>query len=91
MTIKFRIGLSDALRSFLDAGRIGQEEGCAAVALHARTAEHAHFEGNVEAAKKMITAPALPDSATRFPVAELAAWTVVANVILNLDGVLTKS
>jgi nifR3 family TIM-barrel protein len=39
VTMKFRIGIDDTLTTFLDAGRIGQEEGCAAVALHARTAE----------------------------------------------------
>jgi nifR3 family TIM-barrel protein len=38
VTIKFRIGIDDHLETYLDAGRIGQEEGCAAVALHARTA-----------------------------------------------------
>ena len=38
VTIKFRIGIDDRIRSSLDAGRIGEDEGCAAVALHARTA-----------------------------------------------------
>jgi nifR3 family TIM-barrel protein len=38
ITIKFRIGIDDAHETFLDAGRIGEDEGCAAVALHARTA-----------------------------------------------------
>jgi nifR3 family TIM-barrel protein len=38
VTLKFRIGIDDVHRTFLDAGRIGAEEGCAAVALHARTA-----------------------------------------------------
>ena len=38
VTLKFRIGVDDDLTTFLNAGRIGQEEGCAAVALHARTA-----------------------------------------------------
>lgn len=38
VTIKFRIGVNDELITFRDAGRIGQEEGCAAVGLHARTA-----------------------------------------------------
>ncbi len=38
VTIKFRIGINDDLTTFLDAGRIGEEEGCAAVAMHARTA-----------------------------------------------------
>ena len=38
VTIKFRIGVDEAHETYLDAGRIGAEEGCAAVALHARTA-----------------------------------------------------
>ncbi|MFT5356697.1 MAG: nifR3 family TIM-barrel protein [Polyangiales bacterium] len=38
VTIKFRMGIDETLMTYLDAGRIGQEEGCAAVALHARTA-----------------------------------------------------
>jgi len=38
VTIKFRLGVTDRLLTFLDAGRIGQDEGCAYVALHARTA-----------------------------------------------------
>jgi nifR3 family TIM-barrel protein len=38
VTIKFRIGIDDRVTTFLDAGRVGQEEGVVAVALHARTA-----------------------------------------------------
>ncbi len=38
VTIKFRMGIDEALLTYEDAGRIGEEEGCAAVALHARTA-----------------------------------------------------
>jgi len=38
VTIKFRMGIDERLLTFLDAGRVAQEEGCAAVALHARTA-----------------------------------------------------
>ena len=38
VTIKFRIGIDERYSTFLEAGRIGQEEGCAAVGLHARTA-----------------------------------------------------
>ncbi len=38
VTIKFRIGIDEEHSSYLEAGRIGQEEGCAAVGLHARTA-----------------------------------------------------
>jgi nifR3 family TIM-barrel protein len=38
VTVKFRIGIDDEHRTFLDAGRIAQDAGVAAVALHARTA-----------------------------------------------------
>jgi nifR3 family TIM-barrel protein len=38
VTIKFRVGIDDEHPTFLDAGRIGEDEGCAAVGLHARTA-----------------------------------------------------
>jgi nifR3 family TIM-barrel protein len=38
VTIKFRMGIDEGLLTFLDAGRVAQDEGCAAVALHARTA-----------------------------------------------------
>ena len=38
VTVKFRIGIDDAHRTHLDAGRIAEQEGAAAVALHARTA-----------------------------------------------------
>lgn len=38
VTIKFRLGVHDELLTYLSAGRIGEEEGCAAVGLHARTA-----------------------------------------------------
>ncbi|MFQ5604463.1 MAG: tRNA dihydrouridine synthase DusB [bacterium] len=38
VTIKFRIGIDAGLETYLTAGQIAQEEGCAAVAMHARTA-----------------------------------------------------
>jgi nifR3 family TIM-barrel protein len=38
VTVKLRIGIDDAHLTFLDAGRIAEGEGAAAVALHARTA-----------------------------------------------------
>ncbi len=38
VTIKFRMGINDDWLTYLEAGKIAQEEGCAAVALHARTA-----------------------------------------------------
>ncbi|MES2570665.1 MAG: DUF1553 domain-containing protein, partial [Verrucomicrobiota bacterium] len=50
----------------------------------------ATYRADAEAAKKLATVPlgALPAG---LDPAEAAAWTVVANVLLNLDGVLTKN
>jgi nifR3 family TIM-barrel protein len=42
VTVKMRIGVSDAWRTFVDAGRAAEAAGVAAVALHARTAEQAY-------------------------------------------------
>ncbi|MFN8051766.1 MAG: tRNA dihydrouridine synthase DusB [Acidimicrobiales bacterium] len=39
VTAKFRMGTDDDHMTFLDTGRIAADEGCAAIALHARTAE----------------------------------------------------
>ena len=50
------------------------------VKLHAEELEH--YRDDAAGAKKL--AGSAEDAA------ELAAWTVVANVLLNLDGVLTK-
>ncbi len=38
VTIKFRMGIDDDWLTFLESGRIAEAEGCAGVALHARTA-----------------------------------------------------
>jgi nifR3 family TIM-barrel protein len=38
VTSKFRVGIDDEHETYLDAGRVAQEEGCVAVGLHARTA-----------------------------------------------------
>ena len=39
VTIKFRKGIDDSHLTFLDSGRIAENEGCAAIAMHARTSE----------------------------------------------------
>ena len=39
VTVKFRIGTDDDHLTFLESGRIAADVGCAAIALHARTAE----------------------------------------------------
>src|SRR5688572_12917169 len=47
VTIKFRLGVSDGYSTFRTAGRVAEEEGCAAVGLHARTAAqlyHGHAD-----------------------------------------------
>jgi nifR3 family TIM-barrel protein len=44
VTVKFRVGIADDSITFLDAGRIAEDEGCRAVALHARTA-HQLYSG----------------------------------------------
>ncbi|NNE73918.1 MAG: tRNA dihydrouridine synthase DusB, partial [Acidimicrobiales bacterium] len=44
VTVKFRLGIDDAHHTHLQAGRIAEDMGCAAVALHARTAEQ-HYAG----------------------------------------------
>jgi len=45
VTIKFRMGLFDDLLTHVTTGRIAVEEGVAAIALHARTAEQ-HYAGD---------------------------------------------
>ena len=47
------------------------------------------YQNDKAAAEKLATAELGPLEKTMEP-AELAAWTVVANILLNLDGVLTK-
>lgn len=53
-------------------------------------AELAHYRGDAESAKALATSEiqTAPEGAD---LAELAAWTSVANILLNLDSVLTKS
>ncbi|MCB9568130.1 MAG: tRNA dihydrouridine synthase DusB [Myxococcales bacterium] len=38
VTIKFRMGIDEKIMTFLETGKIAEEEGCAAIGLHARTA-----------------------------------------------------
>lgn len=47
ITIKFRKGLYDSLLTHVTTGRIAAEEGVAAIALHARTAEQ-HYAGDAD-------------------------------------------
>ncbi len=63
VTLKFRKGIDEQYLTYLDAGRIGQDEGCAAVGLHARTAAQL-YDG--EADWQAIAR--LKQSVTRIPV-----------------------
>ena len=47
VTIKFRKGIDDDHLTYLDTGRIAEDEGCAAVALHGRTA-HELYSGHAD-------------------------------------------
>ena len=47
VTMKMRKGIDDMHLTYLDAGRIGAESGCAAVTLHARTADQ-HYSGEAD-------------------------------------------
>jgi nifR3 family TIM-barrel protein len=64
VTIKFRMGIDDSLLTYEDAGRIAEEEGCAAVALHARTAAQlydgeAHWDAIARLKQHVQTIPVL--------------------------------
>ena len=64
VTIKFRMGINDEYLSSPMAGIIGEEEGCAAVALHARTAAQlydgqARWEAIAELKQAVRTIPVL--------------------------------
>ena len=63
VTIKFRMGIDDDVLTFRDAGRVGQEEGCAAVSLHARTAAQL-YDGEAD----WTAIAELKDTVTEIPV-----------------------
>jgi len=50
---------------------------------------HAHYRGQPDAARKLISAGESPRD-QKFNIAEYAAYTAVCNMILNLDEVITK-
>src|SRR5438132_476521 len=63
VTIKFRMGINADYLTFLTAGRVAEDEGCAAVGLHARTAAqlyhgHAEWEAIAEL-KRAVRIPVL--------------------------------
>jgi nifR3 family TIM-barrel protein len=63
VTVKTRIGIDSDHETYLDAGRIAEDAGCAAIALHGRTAAqayagHAHWEA-IAALKSSVSIPVL--------------------------------
>jgi nifR3 family TIM-barrel protein len=63
VTLKFRKGIDEGHLTYLEAGRIGEEEGCVAVGLHARTAAQLYDgEADWEAIAR------LKQAVTRIPV-----------------------
>jgi nifR3 family TIM-barrel protein len=63
VTIKFRMGVDDEILTYLETGRIAEDEGVAAVALHARTAEQL-YSGSA----RWDAIAALKDAVTTIPV-----------------------
>jgi nifR3 family TIM-barrel protein len=61
VTVKTRIGIDDAHPTHLDTGRIAQDSGVVAIALHARTAEQ-HYSGTArwEAIAELVQALTIP-------------------------------
>ena len=64
VTIKFRMGVNDDVMTFIETGRIAEAEGCAAIALHARTAEQlysgqARWEAIAELKQAVTSIPVL--------------------------------
>jgi nifR3 family TIM-barrel protein len=63
VTIKTRMGIDRDHLTYLDAGRIAEDAGCAAIALHGRTADQ-HYSGNADweaiaSLKEHVTIPVL--------------------------------
>lgn len=61
VTVKTRIGIDDDHVTYLDAGRIAEETGCAAIALHARTVQQAYAgEARWEYIARLVDAVSIP-------------------------------
>ena len=61
LTVKFRLGLDDSRQNFLDLGRMCEDEGAAAVAMHARTARQMYSgradRGRIAELKRHVSIP----------------------------------
>lgn len=87
VTIKFRIGVSDDVMTFIETGKIAEDEGCAAIALHARTAEQlysgdARWDAIAELKQAVTSIPVLGNGDIWEPADALAMMRAT-----NCDGV----
>jgi nifR3 family TIM-barrel protein len=87
VTVKFRIGIDDAHHTHLDAGRIAEQEGAAAVALHARTAAQ-RYSGSADwdqigALKEVVTSVPVLGNGDIFEAADALAMMAAT----GCDGV----
>ena len=61
LTVKFRLGLDESRRNFLDLGKICEDEGASAVAMHARTARQMYTgradRGEIAQLKRHLSIP----------------------------------
>ncbi|HEX6886318.1 MAG TPA: tRNA dihydrouridine synthase DusB, partial [Planctomycetota bacterium] len=89
VTIKVRKGLDQELLTFLDSGRVAQEEGAAAIGLHARTAAQLYSgEADWEAVGELVGHVSIPvlgngDVWECFDALELMRRTGCAGVIVG--------
>jgi nifR3 family TIM-barrel protein len=87
VTVKFRLGLDDRRENYLELGRICQEEGVAAVAMHARTARQM-FSGQADWArirrlKEALTIPVSGNGDVETPDDAVRLWEAT-----GCDGVM---
>ena len=87
VTVKFRVGLDEKRVNYLDLGRICQEEGADAVALHARTARQM-FSGNadwdrIRTLKENLAIPVSGNGDVQTPGDAIALWEAT-----GCDGVM---
>jgi nifR3 family TIM-barrel protein len=71
LTVKFRLGLDDSRKNFLDLGRICEDEGVAAVAMHARTARQMYTgsadRGEIAQLKRALSIPVIGNGDVETP------------------------
>ena len=76
LTVKFRLGLDDARLHFLDLGRMCEDEGVAAVAMHARTAKQMYTghadRGRIAELKRHLSIPVVGNGDVATPEDALA-------------------